>query len=107
MIYKVTGRLKKQSAGEFRRKLLDGTIGEQKPDGREIVAAMNRAVVTATGDIQWSETCYCDPPLAHERQTVLDHHFENISTEVIDAHEQYDGRPFMEYLTQLADASGG
>ena len=106
MIYKVTARLKAASAGAFRRKLLDGTIGEQKPDGREIVAAMNRAVVMAGGDIQWSETCYCDPPLAHERQTVLDHHFDDITTQVIDAQQQYDGRPFMDYLTELADASG-
>ena len=104
MVYKVTARLKEASAQEFQQKLLDGTIASQKPDGQEIVDSMNRAVVTGTGEILWSETCYCSTPLAHERETVLDHHFEEISTEAIDSYEDYQGRPFMEYLAELADS---
>jgi hypothetical protein len=33
MIYKVKARFKEVSAAEFQRKLLDGTIAHQKPDG--------------------------------------------------------------------------
>ncbi len=105
MIYKVKARFKKETAGDFRRKLTDGTIASQKPDGKEVVAAMQRAVVGSSGDIEWSERCYCDPPLAHERETVLDHHFDDISTEAIDDYQQAEGRAFMDYLDQLASES--
>ena len=87
MIYKVKARFKEESAAEFRRKLLDGTIASQKPDGPEMVDSMHRAVVKESGEIEWSELCYCNPPLAHERQTVLDHHFDDISTKIIDGYQ--------------------
>ncbi len=105
MIYKVKARFKEDSASEYCRKLLDGTIASQKPDGPEMVESMNRAVVKESGEIEWSEQCYCNPPLAHERQTVLDHHFYDISTEVIDGYQEYEGRPFMDYLNELAGRS--
>ncbi len=102
MIYKVNARFKEGSAAEFQRKLLDGTIADQKPDGQEIVDSMNRAVVKESGEIEWSELCYCNPPLAHERQTVLDNHFDDISTEAIESYQEYEGRPFMDHLAELA-----
>jgi hypothetical protein len=105
MIYKVKARFKEESAREFQHKLLDGTIASQEPDGREIVDSMNRAVVKESGEIEWSEQCYCKSPLAHERQTVLDYHFDDISTEVIDRFQESDGRSFMDYLAELAAES--
>ncbi len=102
MIYKVTARFREASAAEFSRKLLDGTIANQKPDGPEIVDSMNRAVLKESGEIEWSELCYCNPPLAHERQTILDDYFDDISTEVIETYQKYEGRPFMDYLGELA-----
>ena len=106
MVYKVIARIKKALAAELQRKLLDGTIANQRPDGKEIVDSMNRAVVKESGEIQWSETCYCNSPLEHERQTVFDHYFDDISTEVIDTHQEYEGRPFMDYLAKLAEVGG-
>lgn len=50
------------------------------PTDRKIVASMNRAVVNQAGEIEWSELCYCNSPLAHERATVLDSHFDDISS---------------------------
>ena len=58
MIYKVNAQFKETSAAEFHRKLLDGTIANQKPDGPEIVDSMNRAVLKELGEIEWSESCY-------------------------------------------------
>ena len=98
MIYKVTAKVKLDTAAELLRKLQDGTIAQQKPDGQELVASMNRAVVSDSGVVQWSEGCHCDTPLAHERATVLDLHFDEIATELIEAHEQYEGRPLLDYL---------
>ena len=105
MHYKVRARFKPDTASEFRRKLLDGTIQSQKPDGPEIVASMKRAVVAEDGAIEWSEVCYCHQPLDHERRTVYDHHFEGMETEEVDSYQTHVGQPFMDYLDRVADAA--
>ena len=46
MIYKVKARVIDDTIGEFYRKLADGTVSEQRPDGKEIVASMKSAVLT-------------------------------------------------------------
>ncbi len=102
MFYKVRARLKEDTAVEFRRKLLDGTIQRQKPDGQEIVDSMRRAVVTDSGEVEWSEVCYCQKPLDHERTTVYDSHFDDLETEEVDGYQGHEGRPFMEYLDEQA-----
>ncbi len=103
MIYRVRARFRETSAREFYRKLTDGTIAGQEPDGQEMVDSMHRAVVSDAGNIEWSEVCYCPTPLAHERQTVLDHYFDDITTEPIESYETYPGQPFLDYLSELAD----
>ncbi len=109
MVYKVTARLRPGIAGPFLARLTDGTIAAQKPDGQEIVDSMGRAVIDDSGDVAWSEVCYCPTPLAHERRTVLDHFFDDLTTEEIDAHEAYVGQPLMAHLEVLAneESSGG
>ena len=84
MIYKVRAKLKTETAADFLKKLTDGTILSQRPDGAEMVNSMNRAVVTVEESVEWSEQCFCSTPLAHERATVLDTYFEGILTEPID-----------------------
>jgi hypothetical protein len=44
MIYKVKAKVIDETIGEFYRILADGTVGKQRPDGKEIVASMKRAV---------------------------------------------------------------
>ena len=105
MFYKVRARLKKDTAIELQRRLLDGTIRGQQPDGPEIVDSMQRAVVTDSGDVEWSEVCYCRSPLLHERTTVYDHYFNDLSTELVEGYQRHEGRPFMTYLKELAEAS--
>ncbi len=101
MIYKVRARLRPGTEAALLQKLTDGTVAGQRPDGAEIVASMERAVMTGDGHVEWSETCYCSPPLAHERETVLDHHFDDIETAEIGAYEQYDGTPeFRDWVNQ-------
>ncbi|NNF77101.1 MAG: hypothetical protein HKN05_03640 [Rhizobiales bacterium] len=105
MIYHVKAKLRDDTAREFLSKLTDGTVAAQRPDGSEIIASMERAVVNPAGQVEWSELCYCSPPLAHERETVLDLHFTDISTEPAEAHTRYEGRPFMEHLRALSERS--
>jgi len=126
MIYKVTAKLIEGKAKEFYQKLTDGTIQKQQPDGQEIIDSMQRALIQKSGRppgkikegpdsregqteigpkrksglIVWSECCYCPTPLAHERATVLDHYFSDLTTELIDDYEEYEGDSFWDYLTQ-------
>ena len=101
MIYRVNARFKTDTAAELRRKLDDLSIASQQPDGQEMVDSLHRAVVSESGDVQWSELCYCDPPLAHERATTLDRYFDDIVTQPIEDYQAYEGRPFLEYLEAL------
>lgn len=102
MYYRITARFRERTAADFLRKLTDGSVSSQRPDGSEIVASMERAVVIASGRIEWSEVCYCHRPLDHERSTVYDFHFDELTTEAIKGYEEYEGRPFMPHLEELA-----
>ncbi len=101
MIYRVTARFRTDTAAELRRRLDDGSIAAQQPDGQELVDSLQRAVMTDSGDVTWSEMCFCDPPLAHERATVLDQYFDAVTSEPIEDYEQHGGRSFMEHLQTL------
>ena len=101
MIYRVTASFREETASDLRSELKDGSIAAQQPEGQEIVDSLRRAVRTAGGTIQWTECCYCDPPLAHERSTVLDRYIEEFETEAIGKHEQCEGRPFLQYLEEV------
>lgn len=102
MIYHVRANFRNGTAQSLLANLTDGTIEQQQPDGPELVASMNRAVVNESGKVEWSEMCFCPSPLFHERTTVLDHHFDEITTDPIDGHAAYQGRPFMEFLAEAA-----
>ncbi len=103
-IYQVTARFRTDTAAELRRTLDDGSIAAQQPDGQEMVDSLHRAVVTDGGEVMWSELCYCDPPLAHERATILDHYFDDIVTQPIEDYQEYEGRPFMDSLDAMVAA---
>ena len=98
MLYSVSAKLIADRAPEFYTRLTDGSIAAQRPDGAEIVAAMQRARVTPDGVARWTETCYCPTPLKHERATVLDRYFTAIETKVIPKAVTFDGAPLMDRL---------
>ena len=98
MIYRVKAEYIESKLGQFYHQLTDGTIFRQRPDGEEIVAAMNRARVTNDRFVHWTQTCHCTPPLKHERETIYDQYFTDIQTHVVNDHETADGKPFMQLL---------
>jgi hypothetical protein len=98
MLYAVSAKLVADRAREFHARLIDGSIAAQRPDGVEIVAAMQRARVASDGAVRWTETCYCPTPLKHERATVLDRYFTDIETKVIDKLVTFAGAPLMDRL---------
>ena len=103
MKYKVTAELLPDKAADLYKILVDGTVQNQKPDGAEIIASMKRAKFTSGSSIVWNEVCFCDTPLAHERSTVYDHYFTNISTKLVDEFENIEGESFGEYLEREAE----
>ena len=100
MFYTVSAREIASVMPEFYRKLTDGTIRRQQPDGREIVESMQRARLSESGEVRWSEQCFCPTPLKHERQTVYDHYFIDLRTELIEDYVEFDGEPFMDFLAR-------
>lgn len=102
MYYHVSARLRDERAAELHRRLTDGSLLAQKPDGREIVESLQRARVQPDGRVEWTELCFCRPPLAHERRTVLDAHFEDMRIEPIPEHRAVEGEPFLPWLARRA-----
>lgn len=98
MIYEVRAKFITDRKSEFMARLASGNIRGQQPDGEEIHAAMQRAVIGDDGYVIWSEVCYCASPLRHERETVYDSYFTDMTTARIDQHREYEGRSFMDYL---------
>ena len=103
MIYSVRAKLIDARATKFLRNLTDGTIAQQKPDGEEIVASMERARITDDGYVCWTEACYCRTPLKQERETQLDQYFSEIDTTHTDSHKVFDGIPLMAHLAAQVD----
>jgi hypothetical protein len=103
MIYKVRARYIEERIEEFYGKLTDGTILAQKPDGKEIAASMQRAKITKPGLIQWTEKCFCTPPLKHERETVYDRFLADMETVLVDEYKEFEGEPFMDFLKKKAE----
>lgn len=98
MIYRVRARYIEDRLAEFFEKLTDGTILNQEPDGREIVASMRRARVTSPGVVEWSEKCFCEIPLDHERRTVYDRYFTDFEDASVEDHIDFDGEYFWDVL---------
>jgi hypothetical protein len=98
MEYRVKAKPIQDKLSAFYKALTDGSIENQKPDGSEIVASMRRAKITSPGVIEWYETCYCQTPLQHERETVYDQYLTNIETVHAVESSEIDGESFWSIL---------
>ena len=101
MIYSIKARFKEEKMKEFFQKLTDGSIENQKPDGKEILNSMKRAKITQPKTIEWSEMCYCSPPLKHERQTIYDNYLSEMEIKAIEDYVEFSGESFFDYLKKL------
>jgi len=101
MIYTVKAKIIQDKMHQFYQKLSDGTISNQKPDGKEIIDSMRRAKITQSEIVQWSEMCFCPTPLKHERNTVYDNYFSEIQTKEVADYIEFEGQAFMDYLSKV------
>lgn len=73
---------------ELRERLLEGEIEELEPFGSELQDCLERARLDPrTGRAVWEEEDFCSPPLAMEREAVLDAHFDGIEVEEVEPGE--------------------
>ena len=102
MYYKVEAVFYPHLLQEFYKKLSDGTIKNQKPDGEEIIASLKKAVLKDKFTIEFYEKCFCAIPLKHERETVYDKYMSSIKIIPIDEQAKpLEGKSFWKYMEAL------
>ena len=97
MRYHVKATMLEEKMGEFYQKLSDGTIMGQRPDGREIVSSIRKAKLTKPLVVDWCETCFCETPLANERETVYDKYYKDMEEVGINDNVEIDDQTYREY----------
>ncbi|SDY75401.1 hypothetical protein [Halopenitus persicus] len=84
----VRARPNRDRLPELRERLENGDVESMEPFGRALTAALERAKFDPeTGEAVWIEEDYCTPPLAMEREAVLDEYFEAITVVADDVDE--------------------
>jgi hypothetical protein len=82
--YLVSARPLAQRMEELETKLNEHAFVELRPFGRSLTASLEGARLSPNGTALWEEEDYCRPPLAQEREAVLDRYFEQISVEPVE-----------------------
>jgi hypothetical protein len=75
----VRARPRTELLAELRERLDDEEIAEMDPFGESMTRGLDDARRDPdTGEAVWIEEDYCSPPLAMEREAVLDDYFEDL-----------------------------
>lgn len=69
---------------ELQTRLVEQAFVELEPFGRSLSASLEGARRLPNGTAVWEEEDYCRPPLAQEREAVLDQYFEDLSVERVE-----------------------
>jgi hypothetical protein len=94
--YLVKARPRAGCLQDLESELKQGAFVELRPFGRSLTTSLEDARRLPDGTAVWEEEDYCRPPLAQEREAVLDHYFKEISVEPVErgrGWERIDGLP--------------
>jgi hypothetical protein len=88
--YLVRAKPKKEILENLHEELSSGKISRMRPFGQALQYSLENARIdTQDNDFAlWIEEDYCSPPLAMERQSVLDRYFNNIAVELVESEEE-------------------
>jgi hypothetical protein len=100
--YLVKARPDNERLSELRRRLDAGEIERMRPFGNSLHYSLENARLTADAWAIWEEEDYCRPPLAMEREAVLDSYFSALSVEPV---EKGAGWSQIDELPQLWERS--
>jgi hypothetical protein len=81
--YLVTATPREELLPELSGRLERDEFVTLRPFGRALTASLRRARRLPNGKAMWEEEDYCQPPLAQEREAVLDRYFDQISVESV------------------------
>ncbi|MER3455670.1 MAG: hypothetical protein C4303_03135 [candidate division GAL15 bacterium] len=82
--YLVRAKPRRDLLGELHRRLAGGEFLGLQPFGRALTTALLGARLDpATGEAVWVEEDSCSPPLAMEREAVVDRYFDQLRTEPV------------------------
>lgn len=81
--YLVTASPREDLLAELSERLERDEFVTLRPFGRALTSSLRRARRLPNGRAMWEEEDYCRPPLAQEREAVLDRYFEQISVEPV------------------------
>ncbi len=82
--YLVRARPRADRMDELRRRLAGGEFATFRPFGHALTRALKGARLDpATGEAVWEEEDYCSPPLAMEREAVLDRYFQDLQVQPV------------------------
>jgi hypothetical protein len=82
--YLVSARPLPNRLDELETKLTQRAFVDLEPFGRALTASLEGARWQPDGTAVWEEEDYCRPPLAQEREAVLDQYFEDLSVEQVE-----------------------
>lgn len=81
-LYLVRARPKNDLSG-LRKELDSGEISRLRPFGKTLQYGLDNAKNDQDSYALWIEEDYCSPPLAMEREIVLDRYFDDITVKLI------------------------
>jgi hypothetical protein len=82
--YLVSARPRAERMEDLASKLSERAFVGLDPFGRSLTRSLEGARRQPDGTAVWEEEDYCRPPLAQEREAVLDRYFEEISVEPVE-----------------------
>jgi hypothetical protein len=98
--YLVRARPKEERLPDLRVQLDQKAFADLRPFGRALTRSLEGARREEDDTAVWEEEDYCSPPLAQEREAVLDDYFESIEVEPV---EEGEGWQRIESLPSLYD----
>ena len=81
--YLVTATPREDLLPELSERLERDEFLALRPFGRALTVSLRRARRLPNGKVMWEEEDYCRPPLAQEREAVLDRYFDQLSVEPV------------------------
>jgi hypothetical protein len=88
--YLIKARPRKELLESPHGELSSGKISKMRPFGKSLQYSLENARInTEDSDFAlWVEEDYCSPPLAMEREAVLDKHFSSITVEKVKSEKE-------------------
>lgn len=96
--YLVMAQPKKSLIIKLEKLLREGTFKSLRPFGKSLTYSLTNAKIQGDGFAVWEEEDYCSPPLAQEREAVLDEYFDDLTVTAV---EEGEGWKSIEKLPRL------